>query len=193
MGDGKFLKSIYWVGRGVLTLLFYGDPTYIAYPLFFKFRPPTTHFPVTSKPHSHCSFCWPVSLAELWSRRIWCAILVNDNMVLHMSSLGILVPERPWCVFYATRRQVYWGLTHVVFYWCSDLISHTHTNTHSALRGSQLTHSYKYKLDHLLRAHSCHLYYINMIKWIILYQKFTYYNVFSFQKLFTCKSHVSVD
>ena len=57
----------------------------------------------------------------------------NDNIDLHMPNLGTLVPEGPWCVFYATRIQVYWGLTHnVVCYWCSDLISHTqtHTDTH---------------------------------------------------------------
>ena len=35
----------------------------------------------------------------------------------------------PWCVFYATRCQYYWGLTHnVVFCWYSDLISHKHTH-----------------------------------------------------------------
>ena len=58
-----------------------------------------------------------------------------------MSSLGNLVPEGPWCVFYATRSQVYWGLTYnVVFYWYSDLISQTHT-AHSGASG--LTHPYK--------------------------------------------------
>ena len=49
----------------------------------------------------------------------------NDDMYLHMSSLGTVVPEGSWCMFYATGHQVYWGLTqNVVFYWCSDLISH---------------------------------------------------------------------
>ena len=32
----------------------------------------------------------------------WCAILLNDNMDLHMSSLSTLVQEGPWCVFYTT-------------------------------------------------------------------------------------------
>ena len=66
-----------------------------------------------------------------WSCHIRCVILLNDNMDLHMSSLGTLVPEEPWCVFYATRRQVYWGLAHVVFYSYSDLISHTQTHKHT--------------------------------------------------------------
>ena len=56
-------------------------------------------------------------------------------MDLHMSSLGTLVTEGPWCVFHATRCQVYWVLTHnVAFYWYSDLLPHTqtykHTHTH---------------------------------------------------------------
>ena len=67
-----------------------------------------------------------------WSRHIWCAILLNDNMDLYMSSLGTLVPEGPWCVFHETRRQVYWSLTHsVVFYWYSDLISIAHNTQHT--------------------------------------------------------------
>ena len=76
-----------------------------------------------------------------WSRHIWCAILLNDIMDLHISSLSTLVTEGPWCVFY-TRHDLYWGLTHnVVFCWYSDLISHTqththtHTNIHKTLRG----------------------------------------------------------
>ena len=70
---------------------------------------------------------------------------------LHMSSLGTLVPEEPWCAFYATRHQVYWGLTHVDSCWYSNLLSHTqththtHTHTHTAhSEASRLTHQYKY-------------------------------------------------
>ena len=64
-----------------------------------------------------------------WSRHIWCTILLNDNIDLYMSSLGTLVPEGPWCVFYATGRQVYWGFLWVL----SDLVSHTHANTQQNL------------------------------------------------------------
>ena len=108
---------------------------------------PSSFFEILSNPiHFHFTvlsvvlFLWQ----NEWSRHTWCAILLNDNMDLHMSSLGTLVPEGPWCVFYVTRRQVYWGLTHVVvFYWYSDLISRTQTHTaHSG--ASRLTHSYKY-------------------------------------------------
>ena len=47
--------------------------------------------------------------------------LFNDIVDLHLSSLGTFVPEGPCGVFYATRRQVYWGLTHVIFCCYSDL------------------------------------------------------------------------
>ena len=78
-----------------------------------------------------------------WSWHIWCTILLNDNMDLHMSRLGTLVPEGPWYGVYAARHQFYWGLTHnMFFYWYSDLISHT--NTHSTLRGQLTNNPYKY-------------------------------------------------
>ena len=57
-----------------------------------------------------CSISWVISL---------------NIMNLRRMSLGNFVPGRPCCVFYATRHQVYWGLTHVVFCCYSNLISHT--------------------------------------------------------------------
>ena len=67
-----------------------------------------------------------------WLRNIWCSIYLYDIMDLHISNFGNLVPEGRWCVFYALRRQIYWGLTHnMVFWWCFDLISHTQTHTHT--------------------------------------------------------------
>ena len=56
-------------------------------------------------------------------------------MDLPMSSLSTLVPKGPCCVYYATRCQVYGGLTHnVVFFFDSTLVwYHTHTHTHHTL------------------------------------------------------------
>ena len=94
----------------MLTLLFYEDLRYIAYPHtpfsnFFHIPPtPTSLSPPAPAPtvFSVVMFLW----LNGWSHHIWCAILLNDNMDLYMSSLGTLVQEGLWCVFHATRRQV---------------------------------------------------------------------------------------
>ena len=92
--------------------------------------PPPPLFFVATNPHAVLFL-----FLNGWSRHILCSILLNDIMNLHVPSLGIFVSDGPWCVFYATRCQVYWGLPHeVVFCWYSDLISHTYTNTYSTLR-----------------------------------------------------------
>ena len=120
-----------------LLSLIYEDPSYITYILLFKFSnfvqlPPTSLSPPTSTPTvlSLDLFLW----LNRWSHHSWCDILHNDDVDLHLSSLGTLVPKRPWHVFYATRHKVYGGLTHnVFFYWYSDVVI-THTNTHNTLR-----------------------------------------------------------
>ena len=119
------------------------------------FPPSLPHFPVTSQLFPNCSFCCPVSLAGWVTTPHLMCYLLNDNMDRHMSSLGTLVPEGPWGVFYASRSQVYWGLTHnVVFYWYSDLISPTHKHRqHSQGIVDWHTHVVIY-LHHLLCFHS---------------------------------------
>ena len=98
---------------------------------------------------------------------------------------------RPWCMFYATMRQVYWVLTpDVAFFLYSDLISdiHTHKHTHKDTQHTSgpvdwRTHVNVY-LHQVLCAHSSYLY---CNEWIIhWYQKLTSHNTFSFQNLFTC-------
>ena len=90
-----------------------------------------------------------------------------------MSSRGTLVPEGPWCVFYATSCQVYWGPAHsAVLCWYSDSISHKNTQTHSTIGTIDWhTHINRCK-HHQLCAHSSYVYYC---EWIIrCYQKFTF-------------------
>ena len=161
--DVNFLKSLYIVGRVVLTPLFCEDSLYCLPPSPTSLSPPT--------PHPHYSFCCPVSLAEWEITPHLMCYLLNDNMDLNMLSLGKLVTEGPWCTFYATRRQVYWGLTHNgIFHWYSDLILHTHEHTNTQhLLGSAHWHTHiDIYLRHLLRAHSSYIY---RIKW--LNEKFT--------------------
>ena len=128
MGEDGNISFI--VGRGVVTPLFYEDLPHIAYP-----HPPphpfhvlSTTFPLLLSPPTPI----PTALSVVmflwlngWSCHFWCAILLNNNMDLQMPSLGTLASEGPWYVFYATRCPFDWGLTHVIFYGYSDLISHT--------------------------------------------------------------------
>ena len=153
MGWWEIFKVSLHSWQGGLTPL-YRCP-YFAYPSFFKFCPtsPKTLTPTSLSPPiltptvlSVAQFLW----LNGWSCHIWCAILLNDNMDLYMSSLGTLI-----------RHQVYWGPTHnVVFYWYSDLISHTQTHT-TYLGASRLTHPYKYIFTP--HVYSWYLYYI---KWL---------------------------
>ena len=104
-------------------------PPYIAYTPFFKFCP-TPLFPVASNPHPTALSVILLIWLNGWSHHIWCAILLNDIMDLHMSSHGNLVPERPKCVFYALRHRVYWGLTHNMVLWFDIMRTNTYTHTH---------------------------------------------------------------
>ena len=74
-------------------------------------------------------FVTPLLWLSGWSCHI-CFILLNDIMDLH---IGVLVPEGPCPVFYATWSQVYWGLTHnmvlLLVLWLDIIHSHTSKDT----------------------------------------------------------------
>ena len=108
-----------------------------------------------------------------WSRHIWCAILLNDNRDLHMSSLGTLVPEGPRCAFYATKQGVkvpeVWHI--LWFFTGTQILYHTHTHTHTHARTHTHTHTHTHTqgpvdwhahiniyLHHQLCAHSSYLF-----------------------------------
>ena len=117
------------VGRGFLTFLFYEYSPILPTPLF-----KTSLLPPNLQPTALFDalfFRWASDQATL-------DVLLYE-MICHMSSFGTLVSKMPCYVFYATRGQVYWGLTYnVLFYWYSGLIPHTHTHTHT----HTLTHTH---------------------------------------------------
>ena len=133
-GDGKFLKSLYIVGTGGANSLILWRPSlYCLYSLFQVLpTPPTSLSPQTLIPNalSVVMFLW----LNGWSCHIWCAILCNNNMDLHMSSLGTLVTEGPWYVFYAKGVKLT-EVWHIMWLFTGTLIwyhTHTHTNKHSS-------------------------------------------------------------
>ena len=134
---------------------------YIAYPpLFSSFVP---SLPSSLSPNHTVLFVVLFLWLNGWSHHIWCAILLNDNMNLHMFSLGTLVPEGTWWVFYSTRSQVYWGLTHNVVFYCYSDFFITHTQMHKNTQHTQGPvdwHTYiNIYLHHLLCAHGSYLCY----------------------------------
>ena len=149
--DGKFFLRTWQRDANPIILW---RPPYIASPPFLKFCPPSTPaplpFPLQPPPHF-----------------LWCAISLDGNMDLYMSSLGTLVPGGAWCVFYATKRRAYCGLTHSVVSTGPLVWFHTHTHTHANTQHTQEPvddHSHiNIYLHHLLCAHSSYLYYI---KWL---------------------------
>ena len=99
---------------------------------------------------------------------------LSDIMDLYVSNFDTLLPERPYCVFYATKSQVYWFLTYAVFCWYSGLISYTHTNTHKHTQHTHgpidwHNHTNIYQ-HHLLCAHS------NYIKNLLFTMSFLFKN-----------------
>ena len=79
-------------------------------PHFFKFclprpSPPSPQHRSLSPPTPTPTTCSIVLFLWLngWLLYIWCAVLLNDSMDLHMSSHGTLAPERSWYVLYAKR------------------------------------------------------------------------------------------
>ena len=138
--------------------------------------PPNSLLPPTPTPtaHSVVLFLW----LNGWSRHIWCAILLNDIMDVHMSNLGTLMH----ILWVHTMSLLSW---HVMWLFAGTLIwsdTHTHTHTHSTAQHSTAQHStaqhstliewhthIKIYLHQMLCAHSSYLYYI---EWIIhWYQK----------------------
>ena len=133
-GDGEIFKvSLHSWQRKANPPILWSPTPYCLPPLLQILSTPPSHVPVTSAPNptvvSAGLFLW----LNGCSRHIWCAVFLTDDMDLHILSLGTLVPERPWCVFYAIRHLIITGT--LIWY---------HTQKHTAHSGtSTLTHPYK--------------------------------------------------
>ena len=77
------------------STIFYEDLPYVTYPLFSKFCPSylphTSLSPAIFTDRSVVLFLW----LNGWQCKMWCVILLNDNMDLHISRLGSLASEGP--------------------------------------------------------------------------------------------------
>ena len=145
MGDMKFLKSIYIVGRGWLTPYFTKTSSLFPPPFFFKFFPPLLPLHCHLQPPSwlffllSCFFGWivdrttfdvPFYLMIIWIYIYWA-----------------LVPEGSWCVFVCFMQQSvkfteFWQVMWVFTGTHSFFITYTNTQTYIAHSGaSRLTHS----------------------------------------------------
>ena len=131
-------------GKGRLYFIFhifsnFMKTPYIAYPPLFQIL--STHCQLQLLPPLFFLLSSFFGWMDLTTFDVLFYLMLNDNIDLHMLSLGTLVPEGPWCVFHATRLNFTEVWHNVVFYWYSDLLSRTHT-AHSG--ASRLTHWYKY-------------------------------------------------
>ena len=92
-----------------------------------------------------CFFGWMGDLTYFFGwmgdHAIWCAILPNDNMDLHISSLDTLVPES-LDVCFMQQGTKFTEIWHLMWLFTGTLIwYHTHKNRHTPHSGTtRLTH-----------------------------------------------------
>ena len=124
-GGGEIFKvSLYSWQRDAKPVL-YEDPPILSPP------PPHTSLSLQTPTPTVLSivlFLWQNG----WSHHIWCAILLNDNMDLHMFSLGTLAPEGSWYVLYAkgVKLTEIWN----IFFTGTLIWYHTHKHTQHTQR-----------------------------------------------------------
>ena len=144
-------------------------------------RSPFIDYPFASNPttaHSIVLFLW----LNGWSRPNWCATFLNDIKNVQMLTFRTLMHVLYKKVSSLLRPETWCG-----FCWYSDLISHTQTGT-THLGASRPAHPCKYIFTPTVTCSQQ----LSLLHWMIIHwhQKFTFHNFFSFQRLFTCQSHI---
>ena len=163
MRNGKFLVSLHSWQRGSNSP-FLWRPSYVTYP---KLCP-------TPSPPLPCHLQPPPQLFFLLSCFFgWMGDHATFDVLFYLIIIWIytcqaLVPEGPWCVFYAKMSQVYRGLTYVLFLlvlWFDITNTQTHIQ-HTQRPVDWHTHINEY-LHHLLCAQSSYLYYIKWLNFVL--------------------------
>ena len=152
------------------------------------FPPPL--LPVTTNFHPHCSFFVLFLWLKGWSRYFWCVILLNDIMDLHMLNLGTLVSEGP-C---SKASSLLWSDTYAC-YVGTLILYHTHIQRHTThTEANSIAHPYNHINVHLTPP-TIWLQQLPVLHRMSnsLISKTYFRNVFSFQKLLNCRSHISAD
>ena len=163
------------VGTGFLTPLYYEDPLTIPIS-YFQFLYNNTHL-LTCLQTPHPLFLLTYLFGWINDCAIFCVILLNDFMDLHMSNLDTLVPEVPCCM---QQGIMFTELWHIMRFFVHTLNwYHTYTERERAHWGAKsLKYKYIYQ-HHMFCSHSSYQY---SIEWTIQwYQKFTFHDVFLFK------------
>ena len=164
---------------GFLSHLFYEDSPILSIP-----SPPFSNF----VPHSPCSFVALLLWLNRWSHHIWCVIF-NDwyygsthvmpwYLLMCFVQHGVSLPRsNTWCGF----LQVLWF----------DITYKKRNTTHSG--ANRLTHPDKYILTSPVMCWQQ----LSVLHWMnnLLMSRIFFtetHNVFTFQKLLSCRSHISV-
>ena len=153
-------------------------------PPFWSFVQPTPllQFSVNSNPTPNVLYVVLFLWLNRWSHHIWCAILRNDNMDLHM--LAMLTTKRAlMCVLCNKASSLLRPDTYdfLLVLWFDITHTQAKKHTHHTQEPVHWHTNINIYLHHVLCAHSS---YHLIIHW---YQKFTFHNAFPFQILFNWK------
>ena len=119
------------VGRGVLTLLFHEKTPILPPSLFFKFCPPSS--PLT---HTFLPPPTPLPLFFLSSCFLgWMGDHATFDILIEHVEPWYRSTRKTWCVFYVTRRKVYWVPSQCSFLLLLWFDKHKHSNTNNTLSG----------------------------------------------------------
>ena len=134
---------------------------------------------------------------------IWMGDCATSDVLFYLMQYGSSHAE-PWCLsttrtlrcVLCNKTSVYWNLPHDVFFASVLIWYHTHTKTPTVHIGAyRLTHPHKYILTPpVMCSQQLSALYHRMNNSLISKMYYTeFQNIFPFQKLLTCRNHVSID